>query len=298
MTDKDFDVGPYLTRIEHEFPDLRSAAFRVPTQGLDHVAIILNEEWVFRFPKLPEYIGLFPKEIALLDELHSRITLRIPSYTRIASDMTFGGYRMIRGRELFPEVFDPLPAGTKDYIAAELARFLTELHAFPLDEAIRLGVNESKGRAYWSGRQREDYDLYLAKTLSEEDRAKCERHYAEVASHALPRSPVLTHGDFAWWHILLGDDRDRLAGVIDFGDRSIADPANDFGALFVYGADFVKAVYERYQGPKDPDFLRRARQGLTYVAISEMIHGERRTFGTREAALPVFRRAMDLPLDV
>jgi aminoglycoside 2''-phosphotransferase len=290
------DIQPYLDRVYAEFPDTRGLPFRMPPQGMDHVAIIVGEDWIYRFPKLPEYVDRFPKEIRALDALHARIDLPIPHYERVAKDRSFGGYRLIRGAELTAREFDPLPAAVKDAIASELALFLSQLHAVTPAEAKALGVPRNRGRKKWLAQQREWYKQHLEPELSDEDRARCDRYYAEIGKlpDRMPRE-TLIHGDLGWWHILLSEKKDGLAGIIDFGDRSVSDPSSDFSALHLYGPDFVRNVYGRYAGPKDDTFLHRARLGFTYVGISEMLHAIRGTFGTREAALPVFRKAMDMP---
>ena len=60
-----------------------------------------------------------------------------------------------------------------------------------------------------------------------------------------------------------------IAGVIDFSDKKIDDPARDFTELWDYGSDFVNEVYKNYKGSKDKNFLKELE---THLHITSIYH--------------------------
>jgi aminoglycoside 2''-phosphotransferase len=59
-------------------------------------------------------------------------------------------------------------------------------------------------------------------------------------------------------------------GIIDFSDMTRDDPARDFAEIYEYGREFVQAVYDQYDGPKDRTFLDRAWIYQCWTAVFMM----------------------------
>jgi aminoglycoside phosphotransferase (APT) family kinase protein len=81
----------------------------------------------------------------------------------------------------------------------------------------------------------------------------------------------MTHNDMLGVHIFLTKNN-RIAGIIDFGDKAIGDPAKDFNGLFDIDPSLVKSVYAHYN-KKDPTLLDRAlllrkRGSLSWLAYN------------------------------
>jgi aminoglycoside phosphotransferase (APT) family kinase protein len=89
---------------------------------------------------------------------------------------------------------------------------------------------------------------------------------------------VLIHGDISGPHLLL-DDASNLAGVIDFGDAMIADPALDFaGVLNDFSWAFLErvlAAYEAAGGAIDAAARKRARFYIDVAPIFQVVYGDR-----------------------
>ena len=104
---------------------------------------------------------------------------------------------------------------------------------------------------------------------------------------------VLVHGDLGCGHVL-ADEAGHLAGIIDWGDALIADPAYDRAALLANcPRGFAERVIAAYEGPasRDPDTRRRAAFYVDALPIWQVYFGgdidggaERRTGVRRIAA--------------
>ena len=72
-------------------------------------------------------------------------------------------------------------------------------------------------------------------------------------------SPVLVHQDLQTEHIIADHKLGTVAGIIDWGDCGIGDPAMDFVGLFGrLGEEFVREVLGHYR-LADDGIMRRAR---------------------------------------
>ena len=69
--------------------------------------------------------------------------------------------------------------------------------------------------------------------------------------------PVLIHRDLGGEHILCTPDGSGIAGVIDWGDVAIGDPAMDFVGLFILNPDMMEQVLLSYDGQIDESFRQR-----------------------------------------
>ena len=71
---------------------------------------------------------------------------------------------------------------------------------------------------------------------------------SRLAAATSTNALAVIHGDFTDDHILLESVDGRLAGVIDFTDACLGDPAYDFAFLWAYGP-WVPERVARAHGP-------------------------------------------------
>ncbi len=103
-----------LTRkIHNEFSKISFSHARLVAEGLANVVVILDEKIVFRFPRTEKHLQLFSQEVQLLEKLHNKLPLPIPYYKYMSADKDFGGYQMIQGSDLTPELLEALPKNVK-----------------------------------------------------------------------------------------------------------------------------------------------------------------------------------------
>lgn len=249
-------IKQYLDRIRIEFPEVKFNRATMPKQGLDHVAIFLDDQWVFRFVKNPEYAALFPNEVQLLCALQTHITLPIPNYTHVSKDKSFGGYKKIQGQPLTRAGYRQMSHQMRKKIASTLANFLCELHTFPSSKARALQVPREDPQAYLSTLEK-DYRQFVEPRITPDERAYCEEILLASSEYCQKKHPVvMTHNDLHGQHIYFTSDR-GITGIIDFGDRAIGDPAKDFCGLLDIDPSLQKAVFDQYDR-KDPPLLHRS----------------------------------------
>ena len=261
---------PFLQRIKASFPDLTWKQYVLLNHGWDHIVVILDNAFVFRFPSSPEYLNQFKDEVSLLTLLSTKIQTPIPQYIFIANDFSFGGYPIIPGKELQEEIFARLSSDQQGKIAQQLGSFLSKLHTFSAKEVQAYSIG-SENYLNDFGRLKNQLPKYLKNVLSREEYALAQTilHETEqLIRHELPR--VLIHADLSSAHILW-DASTKKIGIIDFSDRLMGDPALDFAELYAYGEAFVDEVYAQYHGPKDPQFRKRAKLYYKRVGVFLMI---------------------------
>ncbi len=103
--------------IPRAFPELpvRDVAFL--GAGLDSDAYLVNDEWVFRFPKREAVARALNREVALLSKLAGRLPVATPRFAHIGhqtgSGLLFAGYRLIRGSRSPRSSMVPSPTPTR-----------------------------------------------------------------------------------------------------------------------------------------------------------------------------------------
>src|SRR5207244_155705 len=109
------------------------------------------------------------------------------------------------------------------------------LHSLPVDEARAFGLtDEPDPWGDWLKRAIGD----VRQLLSDETFRWIEKLHVMRPSIA-PPTPRVIHGDVAGIHLIFDPDEQCLAGIIDFADAAIGDPARDFPFESLYGRDFL-----------------------------------------------------------
>ena len=231
--------------------------------GYDYEVVIVDDDWVFRFPRRRGVEETLEVEIALLPPLAPALPVPVPSFEHVSRDPLFVGYRLLRG--------DPLVDEDSDGVRA----FLQALHSF---DPSGLPVE----RPDWIEAYRNqcaEFERLVFPLLDTELQRRAKSLFGEVES-LVGFEPALVHADLGPAHLLVRDG--RLAGVIDWSDVRVGDPAIDY-AWLLNGPFADWAV--------DPDLRRRARfyhrLGPWYEAhyglfTNQPAHVERGLAGIRE----------------
>jgi aminoglycoside 2''-phosphotransferase len=254
------ELSAYAERIRQIAPEVSVSSVSINREGLLNDVVIVNGEFVFRFPKHEYGFKHLKDEARILRLLQDHITLDIPSPLYESDDCL--AYRMIPGETLRRDVLMRLPEDDCQAVADQLARFLKELHGVPANEvtdfelptADALMKYEGWVNAY--GRIREKVFPLLMPHVRDWVTGHFESHLADRSNFEYELKMVDT--DIPPYHIMFDRRSSRVNGVIDFGCAGLGDPAIDFGVIiYNYGESFMDRLYRVY--PEAEAYLRRAR---------------------------------------
>src|SRR3954470_2197755 len=216
--------------VAEQFSQVELAGLELLGEGWDNTVWLVDERWVFRFPRREVAIPGFERELAALPALAPRVPLPIP-------DLVFAG----RPADGFPWPFfgapylpgrEPLGLDdpTRAALARPLGRFLRALHAAPVVGGL---LEDAMGRADMAVRVPKTLDQLGPVEAAGLWRVPESVHRLLEAARSLPKpDPVsVVHGDLHFRHLLV-DDHGALSGVIDWGDVFRGDPAIDLTLLW------------------------------------------------------------------
>jgi aminoglycoside phosphotransferase (APT) family kinase protein len=199
--------------------------------GYDFEIVVVDDEWVFRFPRRAGVEAALEVEIALLPAIAPVIPVDVPRFEHISRDPLFVGYRAIRGEPLVDED------------AVGVRAFLEALHAF---DPSGLPVERPDWVASYRA-QCEEFERLVIPLLDADLRQHARRLFGDAES-LVGFEPALVHADLGPEHLLVRGG--RLAGVIDWADARVGDPAIDYAWL-------LNSPFPDWD--VDPDLRRRAR---------------------------------------
>jgi aminoglycoside phosphotransferase (APT) family kinase protein len=224
-------VTPDRNRLIAEALERTPKTIREVHDGYDFEVAIVDDEWVFRFPRRSGVEEALEVEIVLLPALASALPVDVPMFEYVSRKPLFVGYRLIRGQPLADEDAEGVRA------------FLDALHA--LDPSGLPVERRDWVEAYRD--QCAEFERLVLPLFDRVQRRQAKRLFADVET-LVDFEPSLLHTDLGPDHLLVRDS--RLAGVIDWGDVRVGDPALDYAWLL--NVPFVG-------WDVDPDLRRRAR---------------------------------------
>jgi len=221
--------------------------------------------WIVQIGRAPNQEDL-RRQIAILPELSSEVSAPIPEPEHADASVPAMAYRRIPGVAC-PERAD------LGLWPERMGRFLYDLHAVPPEF---VGLRARPG-ADVRAQVRDELDRFAQETLpllSASERARIERDWAAVVDdeQAWRLAPCLVHADLGLEHILV-DERGDLAGVIDWSDVEVGDPAVDFAMLLHDLPAQGERALAAYGGAPDAGFLARAALAWRCVPFHEVRHG-------------------------
>jgi aminoglycoside 2''-phosphotransferase len=260
------------------FPELAIEHCAMHSEGWDSVAVAVNDDLIFRFPKRQNVEPQYQVERRLLPALAGALPLPIPdvaffwpggtAYPRI-----FIGHHLIHGAQLAAEHLTP---GRIDEIARQLGQFLSALHRFPIEQAAQLGVPPGD-QAAWRRRHQDQFEQIQSRVLpllGQDAQARTMRDWQAFLDDGVHFQATLIHDDLAAEHILYDPAHGTVTGIIDWGDTAIGDPAIDFtGLLAAYGEDFMERVLAHYQSEIDASFRKRMRFYRDITPLNTVLFG-------------------------
>lgn len=241
----EFVVSPELAKklIEKQFPALAPARLESWAAGWDNTVYLVNETFVFRFPRRQIAVEFIEKEARLLPRLAEKLPLAIPRPEFLGKpsaqyEWPFSGYRRLSGETLCRRnLGDAERAG----LVSPLASFLKHLHGIspgdaapwklPGDTFGRMSLNRLRGEGM--------KNLETAGVNPDPWVPWFQRDYSGEMK------PAVVHGDLYSRHFLMETE---LSGVIDWGDIHWGNPAVDLAGVYLVLPPFLHGEFRRLYG--------------------------------------------------
>lgn len=239
--------------------------------------LLVNGDTIFRFPKYEPGIEQLALESKILTAVQPYLTLSVPNPTfqnfkTAVVGEAFMGYEMIAGEPLWLSVFQAIKdEAVKAPLAAQLAHFLRELHALPIQDLVDEPIPVCDTREEWLDVYgRVQANLFPVMRL---DACKAVAHHFETMLNGpgFAYEPCLRHGDFGTGNILYDPTMQQINGIIDFGFTTFGDPAIDFAGLLTFGEEFVRHMEKTY--PELETYWPRIRFYKGTFALLEALFG-------------------------
>lgn len=241
------------TKIKQVYPDLTINSLEFLGAGFDSEAFLLNQTYVFKFPRHTRAARNLYKEALILKEIKDQLPLKVPEVCFIGksskpNQLEFVGHEKIAGVPLNAEILATLSEERKDELAHGLADFFKALHSINLATTIDdLQVNKKAKAAH-------EYDVIKQAAyplLKEAVQQEIDDVYQRILRHDFHYKKCLIHNDFGASNVYYDQETNRICGLIDFGDIAIYDRDMEFICLLFdyeegFDHDFVKKMMEYY----------------------------------------------------
>ena len=281
--------------IAGQFRELELGSIRLVGEGWDNTVWLVDELWVFRFPRRTIAVPAVERQVAVLPRLAPLLPLPIPTPTFVGRPADgypwpFFGVPFLHGREAPDAALADAPRAR---LARALGTFLRALHH------VDIGV--AGGVLPVDPMRRGDLGYRVPRTLerlTEVERLGIWRPHARVRrlledARDVPARDALAvvHGDLHVRHLLV-DDRARPAGIIDWDDLCLADPAIDLPLFWSFLPPEGRPAFREAYGPVADAQLLRARVLALFLCAALAAYGNQERMGNLEReAIGGLRRA-------
>ncbi len=251
--ERHYNVDEIQTVLRRDFPDLGARTTVLIGEGMDNCAYLVDNTYVFRFPRRAIAANLIDSEIIALSHtaLLLPISVPVPLFTGLvpaAAGWRYVGYRRLPG---FTGCSIPLTLNDRKRLATDLGNFLRILHSIPIKSLVDAGLPQDtigrldieKRTEMCLNRLMELQDIgFLA------DTTELIKILNRPPTHYQNLGNCLVHGDLYSRHLLFNAER-NLCGVIDWGDVHYGDVAVDLAVAHLVlppqlHSDFLMAYGE------------------------------------------------------
>lgn len=251
-----------------QFTSLPERSLALLGRGWDYTAYLVDDVWVFRFPRRAVVVPGTVREIATLPSLAPLLPVAIPTpeYVGRPSDdfpWPFYGARFLAGAEPNASLADE----ARIELARPLARALRALHAPATLAAAGGGLPfDPIGRADMAARVPRTRTALLAVA----DLWQPPPEVEELFAHALELAPAepraVCHGDLHFRQLLV--EGSTLTGIVDWVDVCRSDPGVDLSLAYCFLPTAARWEFFEEYGDAEPTSLVRARVlALNLMAI-------------------------------
>lgn len=269
--DAEWEVNEEQARnlIGRQFPQLSSKQVKRLGWGWDNTVFLIGDEYVFRFPRRTFAVGAIRMEGELLPKLEAYLTIPYPKplFYGEASDeypAPFLGYAHVPGD--FPI---GLTEERRALSAVTLAKFLRRLHEFPVQVALKCGVQQDHRNLTDIASRKVKMQGFLSKVvghLSPEEFGVIEVYINSLQKDRVETVNALLHGDLHFKNMLVNENG-ILSGIIDWGDLSVGHPACDLSVAYSFLPPSARVVFFETYGGADEETKLLARLIAVYIPM-------------------------------
>ncbi len=264
--DVDVTIGLVRELLAAQHPDLAELGLRELANGWDNVLFRLGDDLTVRLPRRAEAAVLVQHEQAWLPRLAPRLPVPVPVPLRVGRPGEGYPWAWSILPWLDGETIGAAPVTDKTRLARDLGQFLGALHT-PAPPDAPINPHRAGPLA--------DRSAVTMKRIEElkavvSDAGKIARRWLAAVTLDEWCGPAMwAHGDLHPLNLLQRDD--RLAAVLDFGDVTSGDPANDLSVawmLFDAGdREVFRAAAATPVRPIDDTTWERARAWALSTAV-------------------------------
>jgi aminoglycoside phosphotransferase (APT) family kinase protein len=246
-------------RLLGQFPELAVESLEPFAEGWDYALWLVDETWVFRFPRREIAIAGVEREIAALPALAPQLPVPVPVPVFVGQPAhgypwPFFGSRLLPGRELGELTLDN---DLRTSVGRSVAAFLRELHAAEPEYELPSDSNRRADMTKRVPKTREQLGELEALGLRRRS-AAVDRLLDEAERLPPPEDSAVVHGDLHFRQVLAEDDG-RLTGIIDWVDLCRSDPAIDLSMYWSFVPPDGRQAFLDAYGPVTDEQLLRAR---------------------------------------
>ena len=260
--------------IREQFAEVEQRSFRLLGEGWDNTVWLVDEEWVFRFPRRAMVIPGLENEMAHLPRLATLLPIPVPVPTLLGrpSDefgWPFYGAPFLPGRELADAALDD---EARIRLGRPLGEFLRALHSLDLDAGLPVDPVRRADMSFRVPKTRERFAQLERHGIWT---APPEAHEVVDAAAALPppTRKAVVHGDLHLRHLLV-DDAGAPSAVIDWIDLSLNEPGVDLVLYWSALPPEGRAEFREAYGPVGEDQLLRARILALFLCGTLAVYGD------------------------
>jgi len=255
-------VEEYQKLIEQDFPEFKIESIKYLGSGWDNAAMLVNEQYVFRFPR-----GLFEpseriktdeieKEVNILNYLQGKVSFEVPKPEFVAPGFRYVGYKLIAGT-----LWDQVDSSQQfsDELLQSWVKTRSEISkVVPLSECENLKIPR-----YRTEKNQKLVESYIADDSGDirvRELAQKARDY--ILNHLTSSDTwAFIHEDLQMSNCMVDVKSKEICGVIDWGEAEVGPVEAEFYFWSKWGRQTLEKLVrmqEEYDGTKIDIELARA----------------------------------------
>ena len=247
-------------------------------EGFDNVVFLVNNKYVFRFPKHTESETLMIDENHILPTLQKILPLNIPNLIYFGKptksyDFSFHGYELLQGESAYKTI---LSETDLQNCLKQFAIFLKKLHSIKSPQAQSIGAKNQLYDKTTVKRVIESLENRIAVLWQNNVIEKNEdiiKNKIELSKKIkiIHDDDCLVHGDLDFRHILIKNK--KLSGIIDWSDIGINNPVVDFVVIHQMFPQSMHEIFFEIYGNISQDIWSYARFLALHRSVTLMLFG-------------------------